>query len=159
MDLLLVIDLQNQFINENTKSSIKDIENLINTNKYSNVVFTRFINSKINPTYTRLNWKGCMDEESTKVCIDTKDYKVINKGTYSSYNEELENYIKGNNIGKIYLCGIDIDCCVLATALDLFDKNYDIYVLKDYVYCMKGENLKNNALDILKRNIGKNYII
>ncbi len=159
MDLLLVVDLQNQFINENTKASIKDIENLINTNKYSKIVFTKFVNSTTNPTYIKLNWKGCMDEESIKICIDTKENKVISKGTYSSYNEELKKYIKDNNINKIYVCGIDIDCCVLATALDLFDENYNVYVLKDYVYCMKGENLKNNALDILKRNIGKNYII
>ncbi|MBU3831079.1 MAG: cysteine hydrolase, partial [Candidatus Ureaplasma intestinipullorum] len=30
---------------------------------------------------------------------------------------------------KIYLCGLDTDVCILATCLDLFINNYDIYLL------------------------------
>ena len=42
--LLLVIDLQNEFINDNTRYLIKKIDKLIDSKKYDDVLFTRFIN-------------------------------------------------------------------------------------------------------------------
>ena len=159
MDLLLVIDLQNDFINEYTKSSINEIRKLIDSKKYDKVLFTRFINSYNNPTYTKLNYEGCFTDEGISICIDTDDNTVLDKGTYSAYNQELINYIKDNNINNIYICGIDIECCVLATAYNLFENNYNVYVLKDYVYSMYGNNRKENAINILKSNIGDKYII
>ena len=159
MNLLLVIDLQNGFINENTILSKETIKELIDSNKYDKVLFTRFINDENNPTYKKLNYKGCIDEDSKKICINTKDNKIIDKRTYSAYNQELIDYISNNNIKNIYLCGIDIDCCVLVTALNLFENNYNVFILKDYVYSTLGEQRKINALEILKRNIGKDNII
>lgn len=157
--LLVVIDLQNEFINENTYDSISAITKLIDLNKFSHVVFTRFINSSNNPIKTKLNWNGCLSEESRKICIDNKKYKIFDKETYSAYNIDLINYINDNNITSIYLCGIDVECCVLITAINLFENNYNVYVLKDYSYCTNGIERKNNAIEILKRNIGKDRVI
>ena len=77
----------------------------------------------------------------------------------ATYNDELKNYININNIENIYLCGIDIECCVLVTALNLFENGYNVFVLKDYVYCTHGEERKNNAIEILKRNIGEKNVL
>lgn len=157
--LLVVIDLQNEFINDNTYDSISAITKLIDLNKFSHVIFTRFINSNNNPTFTKLNWNGCLDEESKKICIDTNNYKILDKETYSAYNSDLVNYINDNRIDNIYLCGIDIECCVLITAMNLFENGYNVYVLKDYSYCTNGIERKNNAIEILKRNIGNDRVI
>ena len=54
MNLLIVIDLQEAFINENTKEAISKIEKLIETNSYDNIIFTKFINSLNNPVYTSI---------------------------------------------------------------------------------------------------------
>ena len=62
-------------------------------------------------------------------------------------------------LSKIYLCGIDTECCVLKTAFDLFENEYDVYVLQDYCACSKGIERHNNALQILRRNIGYDKII
>ena len=91
--------------------------------------------------------------------MDTNNYNVIEKSTYTAYNDELKNYININNIENIYLCGIDIECCVLVTALNLFENGYNVFVLKDYVYCTHGEERKNNAIKILKRNIGEKNVL
>ena len=159
MNLLLVIDLQNEFINENTLSAEEEIKKLVNSDKYDRVLFTRFINDENNPTFKKLNYKGCINDKSKEICIDTYENKVFDKRTYSAYNQELINYIQNNNIQNIYLCGIDIECCVLVTALNLFENNYNVFILKDYVYCMHGEQRKNNAIEILKGNIGEDNII
>lgn len=157
--LLLVIDMQKSFINENTNHLINNINNLVTSNEYDDVVFTKFINSLDSIWYSKLNYNGCMSEEDKRLVIDSRDKTIIEKKIYSSCNEELINYIKNNNISKIYLCGIDTECCVLKTAFDLFENGYDVYVLSDYCGCMYGESRHNNALEIMKRNIGVNNII
>lgn len=73
--------------------------------------------------------------------------------------KSVKKYIKDNNINDIYLCGIDTECCVLKTALDLFEENYNVYVLKDYCACTYGELRHSNAIEIIKRNIGNKYVI
>lgn len=159
MNLLLIIDFQNEFINDVTFKSVNDLKDLVNSNKYDDVVFTRFINSKENPIYKKADWDGCLTEESIKVPIDTKDYKIIDKGTYTAYNEELIIYLKTNKINNIYIAGFDIDCCVFTTALNLFENNYNVYILKDYVYSCVSEELKQEILAILGRCIGEKYIV
>ena len=158
MNLLLIIDFQNDFINDQTKDSVNELSNLINSNKYDDILFTRFINSEDNPCY-KIGWTGCLDKQSIEIPIDTKDYKVIDKGTYTAYNEELINYLREHNIDKIYIAGFDIDCCIYTTALNLFENNYDTYVLKDYVYSCLDNTIKENVLEILERCIGKDHVI
>lgn len=157
--LLLIIDLQQAFINENTEYIINKISDLLDNNKYDEVAFTRFVNSYDNVCYKRLGWEDCISLESKKIKIDTYDKKIFDKETYTSLTDEFKNYIKENKIEKIYLCGIDTECCVLKTAYDLFENDYDVYVLKDYCACMDGIDSHNSALNILKRNIGEDRVI
>lgn len=132
--LLLVIDVQNDFINEHTKNILTEIKELVDSNKYDLTAFTRFINDENSIWYKKLNYKGCMTKEGQAIAINTKNNKVFDKNIYTAVNDELKKYIQKNNISKIYLCGFDTDACVQKTAIDLFEQNYDVYVLKDY--CM-----------------------
>lgn len=157
--LLLVIDLQNAFINKKTQNLPQKIEKIIKTKKYNEVAFTKFINSKDSIFVKKLNYNRCLDSDDVKIVIDTGDNKVINKTIYSTVNAELIKFIKEKAIDKIFLCGIDTECCILKTAFDLFELGYDVYVLKDYCGCTHGKIRHNNALNILKRNIGKDYVI
>lgn len=157
--LLIVIDVQKAFINENTNQIIEKINDLINSNSFENIIFTRFINYNDSIWVKKLNYKECISDDSKRVMVDTKDNLLFDKNTYSSLTNELKQYIKDNNINNIYLCGIDTECCVLKTALDLFEENYNVYVLKDYCACTYGELRHNNAIEIIKRNIGNKYVI
>lgn len=130
--LLLVIDVQNDFINEHTKNILTKIKELVDSNKYDLTAFTRFINDENSIWYKKLNYKGCMTKEGQAIAINTKNNKVFDKNIYTAVNDELKKYIQKNNISKIYLCGFDTDACVQKTAIDLFEQNYDVYVLKDY---------------------------
>lgn len=152
--LLLIIDLQKSFVNKNTEQILSKIDNLLKQNKFDNVVFTRFINST-----DSIYYKECITEESKKIQINTRNYKIIDKNIYSALNDELKKYILEENISKICLCGIDTECCILKTAFDLFENEYNVYILKDYCACMYGKERHNNALAILSRNIGKDKII
>lgn len=157
--LLLVIDVQKDFINEYTKPILKKIEKLVNNGQFENIAFTRFINDVNSIWYKDLNYRGCLTEEEQQIAIDTKNYKVFDKKIYSSLNVELKNYLLENNIDEIYLCGFDTDACVSKTALDLFENNYNVYVLKDYCMSSESVELHNVYINNLARLIGKNKIV
>lgn len=157
--LLLVIDVQKDFINENTIKVLPKIEELIESNTYENVIFTQFINSENSPFAKKLGYKGCTTKEGQEIAINTDNRLVIKKPGYTAFNNELKEYISKYNIDKIYLCGFDTDACVLKTALDLFENNYDAYILKDY--CMSSEGIETHefSIKLLTRLIGRDKII
>ncbi|MBK2247294.1 isochorismatase family protein, partial [Francisella tularensis] len=62
----------------------------------------------------------------------TNSKNVFKKNTYSIFKSTMLNFLKQKNINKIYLPGIDIDSCVLASALYGFDLGYDIEILQDF---------------------------
>ena len=158
-NLLLVIDVQNDFINDNTRKFVDKIEQLINSKKFDYIAFTKFINDKNNILYKKLNYKGCMTVEGQKIVLDTKNYKIFEKTIYSALNNKLKEYIKVNDIKNIYLCGFDTDACVQKTTLDLFENSYEVFVLKDYCMSSSSIELHNTIINNLKRLIGKNHII
>ena len=75
--LLLVIDVQKDFINKNTKPILSKIEELVNNCQFENIAFTRFINDVNSIWYKDLNYRGCLTEEEQQIVIDTKNYKVF----------------------------------------------------------------------------------
>lgn len=156
--LLLVIDVQRDFINEYTVKKLEDIQSLVDSGKYDIVAFTRFINDENSIWYNKLNYKGCMTKEQQEIMLNTDDYKIFDKKTYTAVNEELRKYISDNNINQIYICGFDTDACVQKTALDLFEQWYNVCVLKDYCMCGQGEELHKEVIKNLKRLIGNDGV-
>lgn len=159
LSLLLVIDVQKNFINKNTRNIPSRIENLIQNNKFNYIVFTKFINDKDSNFYKMLNYKGCMIEEDRRIVIDTKDNKVLEKRTYTALTPESITYLKENKIKDIYLCGIDTDACVLKTAIDLFENNYNVKVIEYCTMSHSGRRYHKFAIKMLKKLIGKDSII
>lgn len=157
--LLLVIDVQRDFINKNTKDYVSKIKELIDSKEFDDISFTKFINNENSKWYKELNYSGCMDKEGQSIVLDTKEYKIFEKTIYSALNDEFRTYIKEKNISQIYLCGFDTDACVSKKAIDLFENDYDVYVLKDYCMSHVGVELHNTIINNLIRLIGKNRIV
>jgi len=158
-NLLLVIDVQKDFVNDNTKDCVSKIESLVNSNKFDMVAFTKYINDEESIFYRNLNYKGCLTDDGRKIVVDTRNNKVFEKRVYTAVNEELKKYLLDNNIDNVYLCGIDTDDCVLKTALDLFENDINVFVLKDYCMSHSGKIFHDNAILMLEKLIGKNSII
>ena len=157
--MLVVVDLQRSFINLNTEFVIDKIKKLVNSNEFDKVIFTKFINNEDSIYVNKLNYRGCLTNEEQEIMIDTKNNIVLNKEIYTVYSNRFKDIVDEFKINEIYLCGIDTECCVLKSAFDLFEKGYDVKVLKDYCACTHGIKRHMNALDILRRNIGYNNIM
>ena len=61
----------------------------------------------------------------------TKD-NTFHKNTYSAFKApRLKKFIKKNDIQELYLCGINTDACVLASAFEAFDLGYNYKIIDD----------------------------
>lgn len=157
---LIVIDVQNYFVNKNTKILPQKIANFIENNKFDFVLFTKFVNKEDSNFFKIFDWKKCTD--SPDIDIHSALVKFVDKNnafeksTYSIFKcEKLAKFLKKNKITKLFLCGIDTDACILASAYDGFDLGYYIEILKDLCLSHSGEKLNNSALNIIEKNLQK----
>ncbi|KAI9309580.1 Isochorismatase-like protein [Cunninghamella echinulata] len=66
--------------------------------------------------------------------LDISDATVcLPKTKFSMFLPEVHEILKKNNTKSILLLGIESHVCVLQTALDLLENNYDVHVLADGV--------------------------
>ena len=162
MKILLCIDVQNGFVNDNSIDVIKPIIEATNNSNFNYIIATQFINSKKSVYYNRLNWKELIQDSEIEL-VSGLNYNIsYKKMGYSSYTTKFKEIIKKYKINKndeIYICGIDTDCCVLFTAIDLFQKGYNVFVIENLCASTGGKDIHENALNILRRNIGRNRVL
>lgn len=129
--LLLVIDVQNGFINEHSKWLPAKLAAYIRATVYADVFATAYINDEETPCYKRLGWKGCMTQDEQDICPELEGLytKVFTKRTYNAMTMSLFAAIESGNYDEIHIVGISSTCCVLATAYEMFDRGLNIYVI------------------------------
>lgn len=156
--LLIVIDVQKGFINDFTKDIPKEIKNHLTTNSdnYDFIAFTKFINKPSSKFVRHLNWKGCMKPEEIEIVDELKNFtnkkNLFEKETYSAFkSKELMNFIENNSISQIFLCGLNIDACVLASAFEGFDLGFKIHIIKKLTNTFWGPKEYN---DLMLKNMG-----
>lgn len=124
VEALLIIDYQQGFVSKAQEDIHAKIENLAEAFRNSKlpVILTKFINHKDSAFNKILRWNGMTNTKEQELALEiSKNDKIITKATYSALTAELQEYLKENQIDMIYLCGIDTDACVIATAFALFD--------------------------------------
>ena len=156
---LLIVDVQNGFVNEKTKHIPKLVEKL--QYDYSFVIATRFINLPDSPYRKLIKWEHLSPEtDEIELAFKPKEGTVIiDKYIYSCIDERFILLLKENGIDAVDICGIDTDICVTKCAVVLFERNIIPYVLKDFCATHADAEIQEAALVILARYIGKSQII
>lgn len=150
---IVIIDVQNIFINNKTKDIPKKIVNHLINNKYDQILFTRFINDKKSQIYKKLKWNECFNSPDIDIHSSLKEYvnqnNTFDKNVYSIFKQkELLKLFKENNI---YLCGLNSDACVLASAFEGFDLGFNIEILKELTATFHGsDNLHKHVIEIME---------
>lgn len=156
---LVVIDVQNYFVNKDTEVLLNKIGQLIESNKFDYVLFSKFVNNPNSNFHKILDWHDC--EKSPDIDVHPAMMKyvtennVFEKTAFSIFKSEMYDFIKQNDISKISFCGIDIDACVLASAYDGFDLGYNVQVLKEYSLSHEGYELNMAAEKLIRKNLEK----
>lgn len=157
---VVIIDVQNYFINEETIELPSKIAHFIQNNKFDYILFTRFVNSEKSNYIKLLNWRKCFSPPDIDIHpaferFITSD-NVFSKSSYSVFKATgFTNFLTKNNIKELFLCGIDTDSCVLASAYDAFDLGYNVRVLEDLCLSHSGDDFHSSAIKIINKSIQK----
>lgn len=163
--ILIVVDVQNGFIKTFANADmVNKITNLAESNKFDKVIATKFINYTDSMFEKCFNWSEFKTPEQTDLSapLEAITDEVFTKTTYNCVNDKfIELLIQLNNDKmpeKVYLCGLDTDACVLATAIGLFEHNIVPVVLENYCFSTGGEQYHKAGIKCLERTIGRNQI-
>jgi nicotinamidase-related amidase len=155
---LLVVDVQNGFINEYTHHIPQRVVALLERGAYEPVLFTRFVNCAGGPYHTILDWHACEREPETNLVPQLTPYaapdRVFEKLGLAGMPDELAVYLREHKIEEIAILGIDTDMCVLKLAMDAFDRGVKPIVLTDCCASTAGLQAHFAGLAVLSRNIG-----
>ena len=159
--LLLIVDVQNGFVSEVTASVVPKLVDLLSKKKFENVAFTKYCNFNSSPFEKYLNWFRLKTDEEQSLVSELMPLAtvVFEKTVYTAINDDMKEYLKNNCIDTVYIAGIDTDCCVLTSAVDLFQMGIRPIVLADYCASNGGPESHNAALRVLHRLIGESQIV
>lgn len=159
MNCLVIIDVQRGLlVNDRIKELPHKIVELVEHNKFDFVVTTQFKNRLGSQFDKLMGWYGMSDSESQEIDSDIAEISSMNfvKYGYSCFTDEFEEFTRDNNIDKLYFVGLDIDACVLKSALDSFERCIDAEVLVNYCDTSSGD--MSSAINVLKFALGENCV-
>ena len=168
---VIIIDMQNGFIEENSplcikhaKETIPNISDVIKkahsrnipviyvTRIYredgSDVEKCRFDNwNKLKPL--TLSAKGALsaDMPSEFEVLDT-DYKIIKPRFSAFFNTELDLILRRLNIKHLYLCGTTTPNCIRTTCYDALSLDYEVSIINDCTSSRTMEVQQANIIDM-----------
>lgn len=167
---LLVIDMQNDFLNprspaytQNAKYIISNLQKLIKTARKHKipVIYTAHChqNPDIDGGMTAQWWPEIKNRQTLvadskgaeiiKELAPLPNEKIIYKHRYSAfYNTDLEIYLRGLNVTDLIVAGIMTGICVESTVRDAFFRDYKVFVIADATAAGE-EELHINSLKIL----------
>ena len=159
MNCLVIIDVQKGLlVNDRIKKLPHKIVELTKHNKFDFIVTTQFKNRLGSQFDKLMGWYGMSDTESQEIDSGIAEISSRNfvKYGYSCFTDEFEEFIRDNDIDKLYFVGIDIDACVLKSALDSFERCIDSEVLVNYCDTSSGDMI--SAVNILKFALGEKSV-
>ena len=142
---LIVTDMQEFFINENShafipssKAIIPNIQSLINRYYEKNlpVIFTRHVNTTENAELMGEWWTDLLtsDNPLSRIAdyIDVKNSSVIQKEQYDAfYNTNLEKLLTSNKVTDIVITGVMTHLCCETTTRSAFVRGFRPFFVID----------------------------
>lgn len=114
--------------------------------------------TKLFPPHNIRNTKGRELYKSVQTWFDQHKHLAnvmwMDKTRYSSFvGTNLEQILRERKINQLYLTGVCTDICVLHTAVDAYNKGYDLYIFKDSVASFN-QTGHDWALEHFKNSLG-----
>ncbi len=163
---LLVIDVQQGFVNEHSRDVVPTVVRLVDGWRAvgAPVVFTRFHNAPGSPYEMISGWKRLRTAEEQAFVEELAPFiddsaLVIDKGQASVFTPEGSQLIRDADWGDLVLCGIDTDACVYDSATAAYQRGYRPWVVTDACASSGGSQYHDAALLLAARNLGADQLI
>jgi len=160
---LIIIDVQQGFMNKFTKNIPISIKKFIDQNNFDSILFFAFINDVDSPWYKN-GWKKMTTKVETQIVSELQPYanreNTFSKTAFSVFaSKEFKKFIKEKSITDLYICGLDTHACVYATALEAYARGYNVRVIEDLCAASHGDEYHTHAIEMLKKNLGQRVIM
>ena len=160
--ILLVVDVQNGFVNGYTDTIPRRIRTLIERGRFDEILFTCFVNTPESPYRRILAWHACAEPPETDIAPELADLVrpgcAYTKPGFTGIPDDLAARLREEAPEEVIVVGIDTDMCVLKVAMDVFDLGITPVVLVDCCASTGGLQAHLAGLATLARNIGANQL-
>jgi nicotinamidase-related amidase len=161
--VLVVVDVENGFVNDENRHVIEPISDLVFQWKEAggDIVFTRFINEPGGQYERLISWSKVANGPETEIVDELIPHAklVLEKNFYSFFNDEGRRLAEQHGWKTFVICGIATDSCVLKTAIDAFELGYTPIVVTDAVASHAGDEVHKAGLHLIGRNIGSRQLM
>ena len=161
MKYLLIVDVQNGFINYKNSKIVPNIEKLVKSLDFDEIIATKFINKADSQYFKQLNWQQMTSSPDIDLAFNLQDQAKVTIVEKTSYSlpQNIVNSLFDED-AEIYICGLDYDACVLAIGFQLFDLGYGVKFLMNAISTANSEPMPIEYFEkIINRNFGKESII
>lgn len=149
MKVLLAVDVQKEFADKDGKYEeiLAFINKSAQDNLYDRIIATKCRNNPDSNFVRYNNWHKLIDGVSE---LEFKADRIIEKVSYGllDYSDIPKNAL-------IDVIGYDTGACILKTALDLFDREYNFRILSRYCYSTGGLKHHNQGIAVLRNLMEK----
>ncbi len=166
---LLVVDIQNGFVNDNSEVVLEPIAGLVGEwhERDWPIYATRFHNVPGGQWERLIGWKRLQSPPEDELHPSLSQLllasdQVVDKASYTSLTGRFLSDLKERDWETVAICGIATDGCVLKTAVDLFefqDRPIRPVVLKDACASHAGPAVHEAGLLLAARFIGSAQVI
>ncbi len=153
--LVVIVDMQNAFRNQWTEGLDRKIRSFLDGISDTGVIVagTRYVNHPHTACYEFEGWKDCMEgseEAEIMPLLSGCLQRVFDKDRYSCWNREMKQFVRENDIQKVYFAGVNTGCCVLHSAFDCYNDVVDCSVIADLCASTSGPKEHEAALIVLR---------
>ena len=161
MKYLLIVDVQNGFINNNNSKIIPNIEKLVKSLDFDEIIVTKFINKPDSQYFKQLNWQEMTSSPDIDLAFKLQNEErvtIVEKTSYALPQQAVNSLFDEGT--EIYICGLDYDACVLAIGFQLFDLGFKVSFLLDSISTANVNPMPIKYFkNIILRNFGEKSII
>ncbi|MGV9639309.1 cysteine hydrolase family protein [Nocardia rhamnosiphila] len=168
---LLVVDVQNGFVNEFSAHAVPVIVDLATRWAQADrpAVYTRYWNYTGSPWERLIGWRALYGPPETdiveelEVLADAPGSHLLDKTVYTALTAEGCDLLRRLDVTDLVICGIATDACVLKTALDAFEFGYTPWVVRDAVASNatrhRASEIHESALLHISRLVGAGQVV
>ncbi|XOZ90639.1 isochorismatase family cysteine hydrolase (plasmid) [Nocardia testacea] len=168
---LLVVDVQNGFVNEFSAHAVPVIVDLATRWAQAGrpTVYTRYWNYTGSPWERLIGWKALYGPPETdiveelEVLATAAGSHLLDKTVYTALTTEGRDLLRSLDVTDLVICGIATDACVLKTALDAFEFGYTPWVVQDAVASNatrhRAAEIHESALLHISRLVGAGQLV
>ena len=160
---LVVVDMQNGFLNEKSRHIIPSVVNLVEqmSNRDVPVLFTKFQNKPCSQYERLIGWQRLRESPEIDLTPELSTFarEVFVKNFYSAFTDAFSQRVQEAGWTNLVLCGVATDGCVLKTAIDAFERDLTPFIVADACASHAGQAVHDAGLLLAGRFIGKPQIV